>query len=779
MLRDALKDLPEDLDATYDRILSSIPKRDHRDAVAALQLLAVSNCAISVADVAEAVVVDPDSCCFDPDDRLPDDFDIVDVLSSLVTCSSRLIPTGSNKALSDASHYAGAELATEIRLAHYSVKEYIMSDRIRQGKESCFYISQYQAQKSVAEMCLTYLLQFDQVDFVSRDTIRDYPFCLYAAECWFRHAKVAYDNPHHKNDPTSNLTRLCVKLLSQENPSFINWLRLCDPCNPRLGANDKRTHDNMGCPLYYACYAGLLEILRILRDKGVDLDARTPDGRLLGRRPLNGAISGRHEKVISFLLESGVNLNAVSDWTTTALHQAILYGNESIVESLLRNGALLELKTGPVTPYSQLQKPVRPVVEACNPTRSHTQRAKVSIALREYLLQKQMYLESNPFTIASVEGSQAWGHGYVLATLMYGGDRAENDSATGRTALHEASWSGRVGMIDLLLDQGADIECKTRYGWTAILFASWNGHTGAVRDLINRGAAVDVRNVYGWTPLHAASARGHESTVRLLLDRGADIEAETSYGWTPLFGAVPEEHVKTLALLLERGANPDANNSYGGTALHRAARAGSKASVSLLLQKGASRSIKSVYGTTAMQEAEFHGLEDIIEKFNSTADLGTEAIEGRQSLISQTLSNPTPALVHPVEDSSRSNKSEPPSDVSNSLVKLNNTVPLPLRHERALPAHRASYSDPCSPCERDVMPASSAITKPISILFVCRSNLCRSPMAEAVFRPLTKSNPRYGRIDSAGTPAYNEVAYPDPQTMKTLKDHDILDYDNL
>lgn len=636
MLRDALKDLPEDLDATYNRILSSIPKRDHKDAVAALQLLAVSNCAISVADVAEAVVVDPDSCFFDPNDRLPDHFDIVDILSSLVTCSSRLIPMRNNKALSDASRYAGAELATEIRLAHYSVKEYIMSNRIRQGKESCFYISQYEAQKSVAEMCLTYLLQFDQLDFASRDTIRDYPFSLYAAEYWFQHAKAAYDSPNHRSNPNSNLTLLSVKLLSQENPSFINWLRLCDPCEPRLGASDKRTRENMGRPLYYACYTGLLEVSRILRDRGVDLNASAPDGRLVGRRPLNGAILGKHENVVSFLLESGVDVNAVSDWGTTALHQASLYGDESIVGHLLGHGAQLELRSGPVAPYSQVQEPVRPAVEACNPTRSHTHRAEVSIALENYLLQKQMYLESKLFTIAPIEDSKLWGHGYVLATMMYVGIEAEIDSATGWTALHEASWSGRVGVINLLLDHGADVECKTRYGWTAIHFAAWNGHMGAVRDLMKRGAAINVNNVYGWTPLHAASARGHETIVRLLLDRGADIEAETSYGWTPLFSAVPKEHVKTLALLLERGANPDAHNSYGGTALHRAARAGSKATVSLLLEHGASRSIKSVYGTTAMEEAEFHGLEDIIQRFNSPPDLGTEAIEERQGLVSQT-----------------------------------------------------------------------------------------------------------------------------------------------
>lgn len=49
-------------------------------------------------------------------------------------------------------------------------------------------------------------------------------------------------------------------------------------------------------------------------------------------------------------------------------------------------------------------------------------------------------------------------------------------------------------------------------------------------------------------------------------------------------------------------------------------------------------------------------------------------------------------------------------------------------------------------------------------------------MAEAVFRSLTTSHPRVARIDSAGTGAYHAGDSPDPRTMSTLEDHDIVDY---
>ncbi|KZF19070.1 phosphotyrosine protein phosphatases I [Xylona heveae TC161] len=66
--------------------------------------------------------------------------------------------------------------------------------------------------------------------------------------------------------------------------------------------------------------------------------------------------------------------------------------------------------------------------------------------------------------------------------------------------------------------------------------------------------------------------------------------------------------------------------------------------------------------------------------------------------------------------------------------------------------------------------------KKVSVLFVCLGNICRSPMAEGVFRHLTRSHPRIGRIDSAGTAAYHSGEPPDSRTMSTLEDNGITDY---
>ncbi|KAK8004840.1 LMWPc-domain-containing protein [Apiospora arundinis] len=67
----------------------------------------------------------------------------------------------------------------------------------------------------------------------------------------------------------------------------------------------------------------------------------------------------------------------------------------------------------------------------------------------------------------------------------------------------------------------------------------------------------------------------------------------------------------------------------------------------------------------------------------------------------------------------------------------------------------------------------------ISVLFVCLGNICRSTMAEGVFRSLTKDAPYkdlIDTVDSCGTGAYHAGDDPDDRTMSTLAQHGITDY---
>lgn len=59
--------------------------------------------------------------------------------------------------------------------------------------------------------------------------------------------------------------------------------------------------------------------------------------------------------------------------------------------------------------------------------------------------------------------------------------------------------------------------------------------------------------------------------------------------------------------------------------------------------------------------------------------------------------------------------------------------------------------------------------RPLRVLFLCLGNICRSPLAEGVFR----AHPAAARfeIDSAGTSGYHQGEAPDPGSVKVAAQH--------
>ncbi len=63
------------------------------------------------------------------------------------------------------------------------------------------------------------------------------------------------------------------------------------------------------------------------------------------------------------------------------------------------------------------------------------------------------------------------------------------------------------------------------------------------------------------------------------------------------------------------------------------------------------------------------------------------------------------------------------------------------------------------------------MSQPVSVLFVCLGNICRSPTAEGVFRALVQEAGLADsiRIDSAGTSDWHIGAPPDPRTVRAAR----------
>ncbi|KAL2852322.1 phosphotyrosine protein phosphatase I superfamily [Aspergillus pseudodeflectus] len=73
-------------------------------------------------------------------------------------------------------------------------------------------------------------------------------------------------------------------------------------------------------------------------------------------------------------------------------------------------------------------------------------------------------------------------------------------------------------------------------------------------------------------------------------------------------------------------------------------------------------------------------------------------------------------------------------------------------------------------------PPSPSNGRKANVLFVCLGNICRSTMAEGVFRSVAAAHPLINKIDSCGTGAYHAGEGADRRTMATLRRHGINDY---
>ncbi|GJJ11776.1 hypothetical protein Clacol_006014 [Clathrus columnatus] len=135
----ALASLPPTLDDTYRRILLRISDEDVPFAAKALACLAAAWTTLSVEQLAEAVIVEPDRMQIDHGERFMDPDDLVAVLGGLAMVELR----------------DGWQVIT---LAHYSVLEFLTSERILDADLTKFNMYLHDADGYFASICKTYLI---------------------------------------------------------------------------------------------------------------------------------------------------------------------------------------------------------------------------------------------------------------------------------------------------------------------------------------------------------------------------------------------------------------------------------------------------------------------------------------------------------------------------------------------------------------------------------------------------------------------------------------------
>ncbi|KFZ15421.1 hypothetical protein V502_05625 [Pseudogymnoascus sp. VKM F-4520 (FW-2644)] len=406
---------------------------------------------LTVSELIDANAVElGDNPRLNPDGRLPSEDEIRAVCPGLVEVDVR------------------PDYKTTVRIAHFSVQEYLESERILQQQNAAiFSVRGPEAHAEIASICVTYLLE----PALSRESIAEYPLALYAAKTWYKHFRDGDKGKH-------NAGHQALQLFRNSRGELENWVTIWN-----VDSYDGRKPDGtVPSSVYYASLLGLSWVLSQLLCENPSessfsalsiqeiSDLVNALGGFYGNA-LQAASAGGHEQVVKLLLDKSADVNAQGGFYGNALQAASDEGHKQVVKLLLDKSA-------------------------------------------DVNAQGRFY--SNALQAASAEG-----HEQVVKLLL---DKGADVNAQGRyfsTAIYIASYRGHEQIMKLLLNRGADVNVQGGYCGNALQAASVAGHKQAVKLLLDKGADVNAQGGHYSNALEAALAEGHKQIVELLLNKGA------------------------------------------------------------------------------------------------------------------------------------------------------------------------------------------------------------------------------------------------------------------
>jgi ankyrin repeat protein len=247
-------------------------------------------------------------------------------------------------------------------------------------------------------------------------------------------------------------------------------------------------------------------VMGILIKKGADVNARSH--RDLRWTPLHGACTRRRGSVAEFLVENGADINAKDGKGQTPLLISVQANDLDTTKMLIKNGADVHVKNdiGLTLMDIAWKRGYMEIVE---------------LLKKHGIKQTQKYEQSIEMAINSKDLEK------VKELIAQGADVNARDSR-GNMALHRAirvrglSDAERLSLVKILISGGADVNVKDRRrGATPLHLVVFRGNKELVELLIQNGADVNAIGDQGETPLGLAKQLEHSEIVELLQKHGA------------------------------------------------------------------------------------------------------------------------------------------------------------------------------------------------------------------------------------------------------------------
>jgi hypothetical protein len=316
-IRKALDELPDTLDDTYERILQNIPKQKWQHAQRLFQCMVAAIRPLRVEELAEIFAIGFGA---NMSLNLVEDWRPPNAEEAVLSACSSLITI-----IIDSDD----EDAKIVQFSHFSVKEYLTSDRLETSNVvniRQFYIPLEPAHTTLARACLAVLLELD--GRADEERVAGFPLALYAARYWVDHAKF--------ENVASQVQDGMEELFHPTKPHFRTWIQIHDVV---------QIQSKPICPsieLYYAAFCGFGGLAKhLIITHGLDVNTKVYGHRT----PLHATSIQGHTDVAQVLLDYEADINAQDIEKWTPLHLASYEGHLKVMQLLLERGAALDEQT--------------------------------------------------------------------------------------------------------------------------------------------------------------------------------------------------------------------------------------------------------------------------------------------------------------------------------------------------------------------------------------------------------------------------------------------------
>ncbi|CAJ0942929.1 unnamed protein product, partial [Mesorhabditis belari] len=318
--------------------------------------------------------------------------------------------------------------------------------------------------------------------------------------------------------------------------------------------------------LTLAASAGDPSLVSLLIQYGAEVNPST------GSLPVVGASGGGHIDVVQLLHQHGA---LQGEAASLAIMEASKYGHLNVV-SFLFECDWHDVEAKHITKQSALEEAAKSgslqiceyLIDGAEPHSMKLDSALKAACLGgradvvQFFLSRGVRLSSMFLTIdqspllCAVE-SGSWD--LVVAVLSQPDCNFHGKNKEGQTSLHRSAIKGHVGLMDLLIKKGLDIDASDLNGWNPLMHAIANNHLSCVQLLLDKQAKLDLTNEDDEGVMHVAARYGNRGIMECLLSTGISIEDKDAKGDHPIETGIRAKNTSAVAAMLRRGARLRSN----------------------------------------------------------------------------------------------------------------------------------------------------------------------------------------------------------------------------